>query len=99
MTSPSLLTRSRRPCSLLGDPEEHLTDYIGMADAYAGFDGLYIARRPIIEAACWSTRAAQSYSSSPSCRRRRSSAKTLSAMAASSFRVAVHIYTYHKTFQ
>ena len=59
-------------------------DYIGMADAYAGFDGLYIARRPIIEAACWSTRAAQSYSSSPSCRRRRSLAKTLSAMAASS---------------
>ena len=39
-------------------PEKHLVDYSGLmqADAYAGFNGLYIAGRkpgPIIEAACW----------------------------------------------
>ena len=39
-------------------PEQHLADYSGLmqADAYAGFNGLYVAGRkpgPIIEAACW----------------------------------------------
>src|SRR5438270_604154 len=39
-------------------PEKHLADYSGImqADAYAGFNGLYVAGRkpsPIIEAACW----------------------------------------------
>ena len=39
-------------------PETHLADYSGLmqADAYAGFNGLYVAGRkpgPIIEAACW----------------------------------------------
>ena len=39
-------------------PKTHLADYSGLmqADAYAGFNGLYIAGRkpgPIIEAACW----------------------------------------------
>jgi transposase len=39
-------------------PEMHLADYSGImqADAYAGFNGLYVAGRksgPIIEAACW----------------------------------------------
>ena len=39
-------------------PELHLADYSGrmQADAYAGFNGLYVAGRkpgPIIEAACW----------------------------------------------
>jgi transposase len=39
-------------------PETHLVDYSGLmqADAYAGFNGLYVAGRkpgPIIEAACW----------------------------------------------
>jgi len=39
-------------------PEQHLTEYSGLmqADAYAGFNGLYVAGRkpgPIIEAACW----------------------------------------------
>jgi transposase len=39
-------------------PEKHLTGYSGLmqADAYAGFNGLYVASRkpgPIIEAACW----------------------------------------------
>jgi transposase len=39
-------------------PEEHLAGYGGImqADAYAGFNGLYVAGRkpgPIIEAACW----------------------------------------------
>jgi transposase len=39
-------------------PEKHLADYRGImqADAYAGFNGLYVAGRkpgPIIEAACW----------------------------------------------
>jgi transposase len=39
-------------------PEKHLVDYSGLmqADAYAGFNALYIAGRkpgPIIEAACW----------------------------------------------
>ena len=39
-------------------PETHLADYSGImqADAYAGFNGLYVAGRkpgPIIEAACW----------------------------------------------
>ena len=39
-------------------PEKHLADYSGImqADAYAGFNGLYVAgRKPglIIEAACW----------------------------------------------
>jgi transposase len=39
-------------------PERHLASYSGVmqADAYAGFNGLYVARRrpgPIIEAACW----------------------------------------------
>jgi transposase len=39
-------------------PEKHLADYSGLmqADAYAGFNGLYVAGRkpgPIIEAACW----------------------------------------------
>ena len=39
-------------------PEQHLTSYAGLmqADAYAGFNRLYDARRrpgPIIEAACW----------------------------------------------
>jgi len=41
-----------------GHPEMHLADYSGImqADAYAGFNGLYVAGRksgPIIEAACW----------------------------------------------
>jgi transposase len=41
-----------------GHPERHLADYSGLmqADAYAGFNGLYVAGRrpgPIIEAACW----------------------------------------------
>jgi len=40
-------------------PEQHLAQYAGImqADAYAGFNGLYVAGRkrgPIIEAACWS---------------------------------------------
>jgi len=40
-------------------PREHLADYVGImqADAFAGFNGLYDAKRqpaPIIEAACWS---------------------------------------------
>jgi transposase len=39
-------------------PERHLAGYSGLmqADAYAGFNGLYVAGRkpgPIIEAACW----------------------------------------------
>jgi transposase len=39
-------------------PEKHLASYSGImqADAYAGFNGLYVAGRkpgPIIEAACW----------------------------------------------
>jgi transposase len=39
-------------------PERHLAGYSGLmqADAYAGFNGLYVAARkpgPIIEAACW----------------------------------------------
>jgi transposase len=39
-------------------PEAHLADYSGLmqADAYAGFNGLYVAGRkpgPITEAACW----------------------------------------------
>src|SRR5438105_6693491 len=39
-------------------PEKHLAGYSGImqADAYAGFNGLYVAGRkpgPIIEAACW----------------------------------------------
>jgi transposase len=39
-------------------PEQHLADYRGLmqADAYAGFNGLYVAARkpgPIIEVACW----------------------------------------------
>jgi len=39
-------------------PEKHLVDYSGLmqADAYAGFNGLYVAGRqpgPITEAACW----------------------------------------------
>jgi transposase len=39
-------------------PEKHLANYSGImqADAYAGFNGLYVAGRkpsPIIEAACW----------------------------------------------
>jgi transposase len=39
-------------------PETHLAQYSGLmqADAYAGFNGLYVAGRkpgPIIEAACW----------------------------------------------
>jgi transposase len=39
-------------------PEKHLADYSGImqADAYAGFNALYVAGRkpgPIIEAACW----------------------------------------------
>ena len=39
-------------------PERHLASYVGLmqADAYAGFNRLYAARRkagPIIEAACW----------------------------------------------
>jgi transposase len=39
-------------------PEAHLADYSGLmqADAYAGFNGLYVVGRkpgPIIEAACW----------------------------------------------
>jgi transposase len=39
-------------------PETHLADYSGLmqADAYAGFNGLYVVGRkpgPIIEAACW----------------------------------------------
>jgi transposase len=39
-------------------PERHLASYSGLmqADAYAGFNGLYVAGRksgPIIEAACW----------------------------------------------
>jgi transposase len=39
-------------------PERHLANYVGLmqADAYAGFNRLYDARRkggPIIEAACW----------------------------------------------
>ena len=40
-------------------PQKHLTDYVGImqADAFAGYNALYDARRrprPIIEAACWS---------------------------------------------
>jgi transposase len=40
-------------------PEQHLATYAGLmqADAYAGYNGLYVAGRtpgPIIEAACWS---------------------------------------------
>ena len=40
-------------------PREHLASYVGImqADAFAGFNGLYDAKRrpaPIIEAACWS---------------------------------------------
>jgi transposase len=40
-------------------PQEHLANYVGImqADAFAGFNALYDARRqpaPIIEAACWS---------------------------------------------
>jgi transposase len=40
-------------------PQQHLADYVGImqADAFAGYNALYEARRrpgPIIEAACWS---------------------------------------------
>ena len=40
-------------------PQRHLADYVGImqADAFAGYNALYDARRrpgPIIEAACWS---------------------------------------------
>ena len=40
-------------------PQKHLADYVGIvqADAFAGYNALYDARRrprPIIEAACWS---------------------------------------------
>ena len=40
-------------------PQEHLASYVGImqADAFAGFNPLYDAKRrpaPIIEAACWS---------------------------------------------
>ena len=42
----------------MSTPRQHLADYSGImqADAYAGFNGLYVAGRkpgPIIEAACW----------------------------------------------
>src|SRR5262245_16176720 len=63
-TSRSVGRRRRRPCSTtrptaaVSTPEMHLADYSGImqADAYAGFNGLYVAGRksgPIIEAACW----------------------------------------------
>jgi hypothetical protein len=37
-------------------PEQHLADYAGLTDAYAGFSKLYEVNRkagPILAAACW----------------------------------------------